>query len=112
MSRICIPTNISILILYPRVSKLRKSESTEFSKDGVFHSKTVVCTFSKCLNINPTPTLDASGRNFGLCNFTLHYYRKYIEIEFLKSFYLQKFLTSNLRKYMISILIFLSTWML
>ena len=34
-----------------------QSEPTEFSKNGVFHSKTVVITFSKCLNLNPNPTL-------------------------------------------------------
>ena len=48
---------MSILIFISTCKQLIQSEHTEFSKNGVFHSKTVVITFSKCLNLNPNPTL-------------------------------------------------------
>ena len=104
MSKICVTTNTSILIFVSTCKQITQSEPTEFSKNGVFHSKGVVIAFSNYLKLNANPTLHSayimlrSITNFGtlqLYAILRHYYRKYIEIEFLKIFYLRKFWTSN-----------------
>ena len=104
MSKICVTTNNSILIFVSTCKKITQSEPTEFSKNGVIHSKVEVIAFSNCLKLNANPTLHRvlylfyAVTNFGtlqLYAILRHYYRKYIEIEFLKIFYLRKFWTSN-----------------
>ena len=57
MSKICVSTNISILIFVSTCKQKNQSELMEFSKNGVFHSKAVVIIFSNRLNFNPDPTL-------------------------------------------------------
>ena len=42
MSKICASTNISTLIFVLTCKQLTQSEPMEFSKNGVFHSKSVV----------------------------------------------------------------------
>ena len=83
---------------------MTQSEPTEFSKNGVFHSKGAVIAFSNWLNLNVNPTVQAETKrglivtNFGtlqLYAILRHYYRKYIKIEFLIIFYSRKFWTSN-----------------
>ena len=49
MSEICVITNTSILIFVSTCKQLTQSEPTEFSKNGVFHSKGVVIAFSNYL---------------------------------------------------------------
>ena len=58
MSKICVNTNSSILIFVSTCKQLTKSEPTEFSKNGVFHSKGVVIAFSNYLKLNANlPTI-------------------------------------------------------
>ena len=102
MSNICATTNISILIFVSTCKQKPQSEPTKFSKNGVFYSKAVVITFSNCLNQNPILTTHILRQVscglvsiMQLCAILRHFCRKYIEIEFLKNFYLRKFLSSN-----------------
>ena len=104
MSKICVSINTSIYIFVSTCKQITQSEPSEFSKNGVFHSKAAVITFSNCLNLNPVPILH--GLNFS-CKWHIkfgilqlyanlrHYYRKYMEIEFIKNFCLRKFWSSN-----------------
>ena len=45
MSKICVTTNISILIFVSTCKQLTQSEPMGFSKNGAFHSKSVVIIF-------------------------------------------------------------------
>ena len=56
---------------------MTQTEPTEFSKNGVFHSKAVVITFSNCLDIKsqlyPMPGVSHKRytyKMFGQCDFT------------------------------------------
>ena len=55
MSKICVTTNISILIFVSTCKQITQSEPTEFSKNGVFHSKGVVIAFFKLFKIKCQP---------------------------------------------------------
>ena len=57
MSKICVTTNISMLIFIFTCKQITQSKPTEFSTNGLFHSKAVVITSSKCLNLNKNLTL-------------------------------------------------------
>ena len=57
MSKICVTTNTSILIFVSTCKQINQSEPTEFSKNGVFHSKGVVIAFSNCFKLNANPAL-------------------------------------------------------
>ena len=59
-----ISTNISILIFASTCKQITQSEPMEFSKNGVFHIRAVVITFSKCLTCNWKPIV---YRNNALC---------------------------------------------
>ena len=54
MSKICLTTNISIHIFVSTCKQLTQSEPMEFSKNGIFHSKSVVIFFQKKLVENPS----------------------------------------------------------
>ena len=97
MSKICVTTNTSILIFVSTCKQITQSEPTEFSKNGLFHSKGVVIAFSNYVQLIANPVLHSVEEtvhkvtNFGKLQLYAnlsHYYRKYIEIEFLKIFYL------------------------
>ena len=47
MSKICVTTNFSILIFVSTGKQRTQSEPMEFSKNGVFYSKSVIITFQK-----------------------------------------------------------------
>ena len=54
MSKICVTTNISLLIFVYTCKQMTQSEFKEFSKSGVFHSKAVTIIVSKSFNFNTT----------------------------------------------------------
>ena len=57
MSKICVPTNISIFIFVSACKHLTQSEQMEFSKNGVVRSKCVVIFFQNDEIENPNPAL-------------------------------------------------------
>ena len=54
MSKIYVTTNTSILVFVSTCKQITQSEPTEFSKNGVFHSKAAVIIFSNCSDLIPT----------------------------------------------------------
>ena len=46
-----------MLIFVSTCKQITQSEPSEFSKNGVFHSKAEVINLLKCLNLYPDPTL-------------------------------------------------------
>ena len=61
-----------MLIFVSTCKQITQSEPTEFSKNGVFHSKAVVITFTKCLYFNLYPTLQYCCVCFPHTHETLH----------------------------------------
>ena len=105
MSKICVTTNISILIFISTCKKVTQSESMEFSKNGVFHSKDVVIIFLNDQIEFPILSLPFSSydaQNVENCDCTPSYAITAENISKLsnksnsiKKSYLQKFWTSK-----------------
>ena len=75
MSRFCVAVNISILLFVSTCKQLTQSEPMEFSKNGVFHSKSVDIIFSKWSNSNTNPRDNPIQEywNSEYCDFTPFY---------------------------------------